>query len=113
MPSFPDLWNLRTNPFYPEVDSAGKAIPKRALERSLKPTVDKRVLPLYFEIYDWSSSDLVGPLSREKGLEKFPDVQTLPSDAPLLILVSGSGQSGLDSMGYLILHKIGLMSGNQ
>jgi hypothetical protein len=103
-----DIWRLRTDPFYPEVDEHGHKIEKKALKRSLNPLIDHRVVPLYFDVYDWSYSPLIGGLSPKDALERFPGPQSLLSDSPLLILISGTGQTGLDSMANLILHKIKL-----
>jgi hypothetical protein len=100
------VWQLRTDPFYPEVGRDGSAIQKNAVERSLDPHVDPNVLAFYFDVYDWTSSHLVGGLSEQHALAKFPEPRMLPSDAPLTILISGARQTGLDSLANLIVHKI-------
>jgi hypothetical protein len=103
-----EVWKLRTDPFYPEVDSAGAAIPPAALERSLDPTLDQRVVQLYFDIYDWSYSSLVGKISSQEVLEVFPERRTRQSDEAFMILMSGCRESGLNSLANLILQKIKL-----
>jgi hypothetical protein len=99
-------WYLRTHPFFPEVDAAGSPIDRRAVERALDPSSDPKVLPFYFDVYDWQNSPLIGGLSKKKGLERFPDPRDLQQYTTLLILVSGFRQTGCDSLVNLVLHKI-------
>jgi hypothetical protein len=112
MPLRESLWKLRTDPFYPEVDAAGNPIPPEALNRSLNPLVDERVLKCYFDVYDWKQSPLVGELSPARVLARFPSTRTLPGNGLMLIL-SGLRDSGLDSLANLVLHKIQKDCGGQ
>ena len=105
------VWKLRTDPFYPEVDVHGVAIPKGAIERSLDPLVDERAVNLYFDIYDWTSSHLVRELSMQDVLRVFPTERTLRQNGALMVMMSGAMESGLDSLANLILHKIRLTTG--
>ncbi len=105
------IWKLRTDPFYPAVDADGAAIKKEAIERSLNPLVDERVLPYYFDLYDWTSSQLVRELSSEAALKVFPTAKTLPQNAALMVLISGSMGTGRDSFANLVFHKIKLTAG--
>ena len=104
------LWQLRNDPFYPEVDANGDAYPRAAAERSLNPTIDPRVTEFYFDVYDWRCGELLGGISHPDGLKRFPSERTLASDSPLLVLISGGRQTGLDSLANLILHKVRLVS---
>jgi hypothetical protein len=106
------IWKLRTDPFYPEVDAKGVPIKKEAIERSLNPLADDRVLPYYFDLYDWTSSNLVRELSSQLALAVFPTARTLPRSAALMVLISGSMETGLDSFANLVLHKIKLTTGH-
>lgn len=113
MPSIREtIWKLRTDPFYPDIDSSGNPIPPAALNKSLNPLVDDRVVPLYFDVYDWTASDLVRDLSKQHALGTFPTPRTLPGTG-LLVLISGSRETGLDSLANLVLHKIKLTAGGQ
>src|SRR4051794_29118131 len=108
-----EVWNLRTFPFYPEKDATGRPIKKKALVKSLDPLTDEAVLPLYYDLYDWTASRLIGRLSAGEGLGTFPTEQILSGDTPLLVIASGAGQTGLDSLANLILYKIRTASGQQ
>lgn len=103
------IWKLRTDPFYPETDVTGARLAAAALDKTLDPTIDERVIPYYFDVYDWSQSTLVGELSAQEGLRRFPEPRTLPG-VGLLVLISGDRESGLDSLANLVLHKIRRMS---
>jgi hypothetical protein len=105
-----NIWKLRTDPFYPDIDTTGKPIPTEALDKSLNPLVDDRVVPFYFDVYDWSASDLVRGLSEQEALSTFPTPRTLPGTSGLLVLISGDQETGLDSLANLVIHKIKLTS---
>jgi len=100
------LWKLRTDPFYPEVGRDGAPLRKEAFESSLNPLIDERVGPLYFDVYDWSSSALLCGLTAEGDIQVFPDSRTLRGNSALMVIVSGAMETGLDSLVNLILHKI-------
>jgi len=113
MPSIREtIWKLRTDPFYPEIDNNGKPIAPAAWDKSLNPLIDDRVVAFYFDVYDWTASDLVGGLSTQQALARFPTPRTLPGTG-LLVLISGSRETGLDSLANLVLHKIRLTGGGQ
>lgn len=105
-----NIWKLRTDPFYPEVDANGQTLQKKALDRSLNPLIDKRAVSYYYDIYDWTASDLVRDLCEREVLRIFPTTRTLPRNLPLMIILSGSMGTGLDSLANLIVHKINLTS---
>jgi hypothetical protein len=107
-----NVWKLRTDPFYPDKDCSGRPIAADALDKTLDPLVDERVIPYYFDVYDWTASALVGDLSPEEGLLTFPTPRTLPGEG-LLVLISGDRESGLDSLANLVLHKIKHTHGGQ
>ena len=100
------LLQLRTDPFYPGVDTQDNPILPAALERSLNPLVDVRVLHLYFDIYDWTASALLNGISGQGTINVFPNSRTLPADAPLLVIMTGQRDTGLDSLANLVVHQI-------
>lgn len=100
------VWQLRTDPFYPAVDSQGGAIDGKACQFDLNPLLDERVLPIYFDVYDWTKSALVGGISQHQTLDTFPNPRTLPRNAAMMILVSGAMATGLDSFANLVMHKV-------
>ena len=107
-----NVWRLRTDPFYPEVDEVGVPIAKKAVERSLDPLVDERVVNFYFDVYDWTASHLVRDLSMQDALRIFPTERTLRQNGGLMVIMSGAMESGLDSLANLVLHKIRLTIGH-
>jgi len=106
------VWNLRNDPFYPERDHHGRRIPTGAIEQSLNPTIDGGILSYYFDVYDWTTSNLIRGLSPLDAFTTFPTPRTLSGNGPLLVIISGARQTGLDSLANLILHKIQLSSAN-
>ena len=107
-----NVWKLRTDPFYPVIDSGGNPIAPESLERSLNPLVDARVVPFYFDVYDWSASALVRDLSTRHALDIFPTPRSLPGTG-LLVLISGSRETGVNSLANLMLHRIRLAEGGR
>ncbi|WP_457447099.1 hypothetical protein [Roseateles sp. P5_E4] len=104
------LWQLRDDPFFPAVDEQGVAYEKTAMQQALNPAIDPRVKTLYFDIYDWAQSPLLGGLTVGDGLANYPSPQLMVAN-PLLVLVSGGKQSGRDSLVNLIIHKMASESG--
>lgn len=104
-------WGLASDPFYPETLADGSALAPDAWESDLKPALDPKVLRLFFDIYDWNDSPLVKGLSKQSGIANFPDKRTLPSDAPLMVLISGPSHSGLDSLANLVSFKVAEKTG--
>jgi hypothetical protein len=100
------LWKLRNDPFFPAVNAKGTKLRAEAYRRSLDPLLDRGVLPLYFDIYDWEYSSLVRGISDTQGLTIFPDGRTQPADAAFMFVLSGCRESGVDSLANLILLKI-------
>ncbi|WP_332877118.1 hypothetical protein [Massilia sp. S19_KUP03_FR1] len=98
------VWSLRTDPFYPQIDVDGNCIRAEAVDTDLRPHVDERVLPLYFDVYDWSRSN-IGTLSEQPILAGFPTPRTLSSKG-LMVLISGPSETGRDSLANLVLHRI-------
>jgi hypothetical protein len=111
MPILDEVWKLRTDPFYPAVDAGGRSIPPEAIEQSLDPRVDERVVQYYFDVYDWTASHLIRELSRTDALRVFPTPRDLPRKSALMVLISGEMQTGQDSLANLLLHKIRRMGG--
>lgn len=106
------MWQLQSDPFFPTVDAAGEKLLVDAFERSLDPLLDPRVLPLYFDIYNWERSSLAKGISPTEGLLSFPDPATQPADGAFMFLLSGCRESGLDSLANLILMKIRNVTGS-
>src|SRR5438105_1263054 len=96
---------LRTHPFLPEIGPDGAPMPAYLVTKTLDPREDRRLLNYYFNVYDWRNSSLLGGLSRENGLQEFPRPDDLRHKGPILILVSGTGQTGRSSLVNLILYK--------
>ncbi len=110
---FGPLWKLRTDPFYPATAEDGSEIERAALETCLNPARDRKVLPLYFDSYNWDHSLLVRDLSADNAFDTFPTRATLVNDSRLMIIISGSRQTGRDSLANLLLHKIGEETGKR
>jgi hypothetical protein len=106
------MWKLRSDPFFPAVDAAGQKLLAEAFQRSLNPLLDVRVLPLYFDIYDWEFSGLARGISPTAGLSSFPDPAIQPADGAFMFLLSGRRESGRDSLANLILMKIRDITGS-
>jgi hypothetical protein len=81
-------------------------MPTHLVSKTLDPRKDRRLLNYYFNVYDWRYSSLVGRFSREDGLQEFPRPEDLPHKGPVLILISGTGQTGRSSLVNLVLYKI-------
>lgn len=99
-------WALASDPFYPDVLGDGSALPRQSWESDLKPTIDPKVMSLFFDVYDWSNSPFLTGLTRGRGFSSFPTARTLPTDAPLLVLISGPSHSGLDSLANLVTFSV-------
>src|SRR5262245_61591385 len=96
---------LRTHPFWPDRDSAGKPMPEMLWKKALDPRLDLRLQQYYFDVYEWKESkDLVGPLGNGD-LTTFPRRDDLADHGPALILISSrEGQTGRTSLANLVLH---------
>lgn len=100
-------WGLRTPPFAPETDSQGNPIHERATARTLEPKREPKVVSFYFDVYDWSRAHLFQGLSSESMFVRFPSLNELVDDKQtILVLISGSVQTGRRSLKNLILHKV-------
>jgi hypothetical protein len=99
-------WGLASDPFYPETLADGSALDPEASETDLRPDLDPKVFRLFFDIYDWDDSPLLKKLSKENGIASFPDKRSLPSNAPLMVIISGPSHSGLDSLANLVSFKV-------
>jgi hypothetical protein len=97
------LWNLRTNPFSPAMDSNGVPLVNEAFRATLKPALDQRVIEHYFDVYDWSASPIIREFA-ELG-DCFPSVEEFEGEA-VFVLISGLKQTGRDSLANLLLHRI-------
>ena len=107
------LWRLRTDPFYPETAADGSRIEKDAVERTLDPRKDARVVPMFENVYEWSYSRFLGPLEPPDGLISYPSAKDLPASAPLMVILSGSRSTGLDSLVNLVVHTAETQSGKE
>ena len=106
------VWKLRADPFYPDVGPDGKPMPPTAIDKTLNPLADPRVMPLYFDVYDWTKSKLACELSQEHVLVTFPTSRSLPGSG-VMFLISGARDTGMDSLANLILYKISLTQAGQ
>jgi len=89
-------------PFAPEVSPNGQPITPPALVGPLDPTAQPLHAAYYYDIYNWvKAGPVVGP--SPAGLVTLPPQK--PSQ-PLLVLVSGTGKTGRDSMVNLLLYRI-------
>src|SRR5437868_832457 len=91
---------LRTHPFMPDRDAAGKPLPEELWTGPLNPRQEPRLRHYYFDVYDWAATQLlVGPLDADGELSKFPKRDTLAGRGPALILISSKeGQTGRSSL---------------
>lgn len=96
------LWNLRTSPICPSVGPDGQPLNPALVNDTLDPRQDGRLVRYYFDHYDWSWSRFLLRLSKQEAFQHFDP----PSDAPLLVLICGSGHNGKRSLVNLILYKI-------
>jgi hypothetical protein len=95
---------LKMDPFLPdEID------PKK-FEKALDPHDDPRLLNYYFDVYHWSDSGLVGELDPPVGLRNFPSPDEM--NQPLLLIVSGTEDTGRRSLVNLLRHEIKALSPN-
>src|SRR4051812_47264312 len=101
-----ELWQLRNDPFRPKCDATGAPLKEDAIEQTLDPQIDPRVVQYYFDVYEWNESQLIQGLSRKDALTVFAAPNDLPHKSALLVLISGAGLSGLDSLANLLLHKL-------
>jgi hypothetical protein len=98
------LWRLRTDPFYPETAGDGSRFDREAIDRTLDPRKDPKVVPLFYNVYEWTFSRFLGPLQPPDGLVSYPSAKDLPAGAPLMVILSGSRSTGLDSLANLVIH---------
>ncbi|HLZ09528.1 MAG TPA: hypothetical protein VKT80_13115, partial [Chloroflexota bacterium] len=102
---------LRTNPFYPTIGPDDLPVPENLIAKALDPRQDSRLVKYYFDVYDWQGDSYFGGISTDQALKKFPRREDLPFEGPVLVLVSGTGQTGRGSLVNLIVHKIGVAEG--
>jgi len=88
------LYHLKSQPF-PD-----------AYEGTLDPATDPTHLSLYFDLYDWNRSPLLQQISPQHGLAVFPNATVLAGVGSVLILITGSNQTGRKSLRNLLFHKI-------
>jgi hypothetical protein len=101
-----DTFHLRTPPFFPEIGPDGEPVDKNLVARALNPALDARLLHYYFDLYDWSESPMIGGISQVKAFDRFPEDIDLNQDGTMLVLLSGTSQTGRDSLANLILFAI-------
>src|SRR5437763_5437051 len=94
---------LNEDPFLPEFAN-GQPIDPKLFAKALDPQLDPRLLNYYFDVYSWSDFRLVGDLNPTAGLGNFP----APADVndPVLLIVSGTEDTGRASLVNLIRHEI-------
>lgn len=95
---------LRTHPFLPNLGTNGQPIDPKLFEQALNPHREPRLLGYYFDVYHWSDTAIVGELDPHTGLQNFP----APPDVndPLLLIVSGTEDTGRSSLINLLRHEI-------
>lgn len=94
---------LATDPFYPD-QILGKKIDPKLFEKALNPDVEPLLLHHYHNVYHWSDSRIIGALNPGAGFARFPAPDEI--DDPILIIVSGTEDTGRASMLNLVLHSI-------
>lgn len=104
---------LRTHPFFPKIGPDGAAIADGLVAGALDPRSDPRLLHYYFDLYDWSGSNILGGISREKILMRFPGAPDLRAGEPLLVILSGTSLTGRLSLANLILFAFEQYSGSK
>src|SRR4051812_42239951 len=102
---------LRTQPFAPDVAPDGTPLATDPFATALTPNLDSRLVAYYFDLYDWKESTVFGGFSRQGLLNKFPNRSDLQEDGCLLVLISGTSQTGRGSLVNLILRKIEIARG--
>jgi hypothetical protein len=93
-PILEQVYELKSHPF-PDV-----------YQGPLDPRADPAQVAYYFDLYDWTRSPLLQRLSPSDPLHVFPDAAMLASPESILVLITGSNQTGRESLRNLILHKI-------
>jgi hypothetical protein len=101
---------LRTHPFRPLVDSTGEPfLDADVLLKPLDPQRDPRLINFYFDHYDWQGS--IGHISKNSAFNNFPSRTDIQNHGPLITLITGSDNTGRESLRNLILYKIATQFG--
>jgi hypothetical protein len=96
---------LRTHPFRPDVDATGAPFnDPDILLKPLDPLVDPRLMNFYFDHYNWLGT--IRDISPTDGFVTFPNKAQLGNLGPMIVLITGSDNTGRESLRNLILHKI-------
>jgi hypothetical protein len=97
---------LRTHPFRPLEDAAGQPFnDPDLLLKPLDPLQDARLKYFYFDHYLWQGS--IRNISPNTAFVTFPTKAEMVNQGPLMVLISGSDNTGRESLRNLILHRIG------
>jgi hypothetical protein len=90
------IYQLKSHPF-PDI-----------YEAPLDPRVDGAQIAYYFDLYDWARSPLLQKISPTQALDVFLNPSLVAAAEAMLVLITGSNQTGRESLRNLILHKIAL-----
>lgn len=99
-------WNLKTHPFCPTEYPDGAPIATEVFQGPLDSRKDTRLIRFYFDLYDWGAEEILGEISEQVILKRFPAAAQRLDPECLLFLISGAQRSGKHSLSNLILHKI-------
>ncbi len=99
------IYQLRTHPFAPSLDIDGKPL-RNPFVLPLDPTADSRHTAYYYDLYDWSGSEQIGPLDPGQVVQSFPSPEDLVNFGSLLTILAGAEHSGRESLRNLLLHRI-------
>lgn len=104
------VYHLRTHPFAPSVGADGRPL-QDPFALPLDPEIEPRHIAYYFDLYDWSGSNQIGPLDPAQILARFPTPADLVNFGSLLTILAGQEHSGRESLRNLLLHKITQQAG--
>jgi hypothetical protein len=104
------IYQLRTHPFSPSVGADGLPL-RDPFALPLDPSAEPRHIAYYYDLYDWSGSDQVGPLDPVEIVRSFPPPEELVNFGPLMTILAGTEHSGRESLRNLLIHKIEKLSG--
>ena len=105
------IYQFRTHPFCPLVGADGQPLAQDPFSLPLNPPAEERHVGYYYDLYDWSSSNQVGPLDSAQIVQNFPTPEDLVNFGPLLTIIAGPEHSGRESLRNLLLHKVEQQSG--
>jgi hypothetical protein len=96
-------FQLRTNPFSPEVTVNGQQGRFDYLQGPLSPQKDAMHLNYYFDLYRWLDPEQIGQIGQNGRLVVFPDRLGQPG---MIIVISGVSGTGRTSLENLLLFEV-------